>query len=151
MAWTGLALFVSLALVPPVSAIPTIITAAANITLPPGISDHGESNLLCKPATGYTVFSFMLANYFTHAATTQTLPGEPLYHQMLNFVTAFLFPAAGVSRGLNSIARGILVTTSRNEADLDRAAAAGALCMVVRTNEWRPVAGLPVFGVQANR
>ncbi len=148
MAWTARALSICLS-IPNVASIPLL--AASNITLPDNVTNHGEPNLLCTPSTGYTVFSFMLANYVMHAATTQTFPGESPFHQLLTFVTALLFPAAGVSRGLNTIARGILVTVNQKHGDLQKAAAAGALCMVVRTENWRPVIGHAIHGAIAHR
>lgn len=92
---------------------------------------------------------FLLRNYATHAATTQALPGEVLSIQILVSLTAFLLPGAGVYRGINQIARGILVmrrVIARAD-DLDIASAAGALCMIVRDEGWAPVAGYGVPGV----
>lgn len=121
------------------------------IPLPDGVTDHGEPNLLCKPADWFTVFSFIFANYVSHAATIQIFPGEPLSRQLLGFGTSMCFPAAGISRGLNNIARGILVTTNWKQSELQRAAAAGALCMVVRTEEWTPTSEHPVHGLRLHR
>ncbi|KAF9024823.1 hypothetical protein BDZ89DRAFT_109024 [Hymenopellis radicata] len=137
-------------LVPDVASIPLLV-ASSNITLPDNVTNHGEPNLLCKPSTGFTVFSFILANYVMHAATTQTFPRESPLHQVLTFVTVLLFPAAGISRGLNNIARGILVTANRKHGDLHKAAAAGALWTVVRREDWRPVFGHAIHGITAHR
>ncbi|KAF9029408.1 hypothetical protein BDZ89DRAFT_1038492 [Hymenopellis radicata] len=151
MAWTALALSLCL-FISNVASIPLLAAeSSSNITLPDNVTNHGEPNLLCTPSTGYTVFSFILANYVMHAATTQTFPGESPFHQLLSFVTALLFPATGVSRGVNTIARGILVTVNRKHGDLQKAAAAGALCMVVRTENWRPVLGHAIHGITAHR
>ena len=120
-----------------------------NVTLPAGATNHGDPGLICTPATWFTVASFILANYFAHAATTQLFPGETLYEKVLAFFTSLLFPASGVFRGLNSIARGIMVVASYRESELRQATVAGALCMVIRTQEWSPAPppGLRVHGV----
>jgi hypothetical protein len=87
-------------------------------------------------------------NYVAHAATTQVFPGEKLPQQILAMITSLLYPGAGVVRGLNSIARGILAL--RWNMELQQAAAAGALCMVVRTEDWTPLCQYPIHGVQLN-
>jgi hypothetical protein len=113
-----------------------------NVTLPAGATNHGDPGLICTPATWFTVASFIIANYLAHAATTQLFPGEKLYEQVLAFSTSLFFPTSGVFRGLNNIARGIMVVASYRESELRQATAAGALCMVIRTQEWSP-ASLP--------
>ncbi|KAK0221453.1 hypothetical protein IW262DRAFT_1296164 [Armillaria fumosa] len=121
-----------------------------NIQLPPGTTDHGVPYLLCTPSTWFTVVTFFLSNYVSHAATVQTYPGEPVFDQTLSFFTSLLFPASGVARGLNSVARGLLVLANRGGSDLQKAAAAGALCMVVRTDKWTPVAGHTMHAVKVS-
>ncbi|KAK0202165.1 hypothetical protein DFS33DRAFT_1386457 [Desarmillaria ectypa] len=121
-----------------------------NITFPSGTTDHGVPNLLCTPSTWFTVVTFFLSNYVSHAATVQTYPGEAVFDQALSFWTSLLFPASGVARGLNSVARGILIFANRGGSDLQKAAAAGALCMVVRTNTWTPVAGHTMHAVKVS-
>lgn len=117
-------------------------SSIANISLPAGSTNHGDPNVLCTPASWFTIASFILANYVAHSATTPIYPGERTFEQALAFATSFLFPAAGVARGLNTIARGIMVlATPRKKSELQQAAAAGALCMVIRTSEWTPAPG----------
>ncbi|KDR76182.1 hypothetical protein GALMADRAFT_247403 [Galerina marginata CBS 339.88] len=111
-------------------------TPTANTSLPEGATDHGDPKLICTSASWFTVASFILANYVAHAATTHTFPGERLQHQLTAILTSMLYPGAGVVRGLTGIARGILALCGRTE--LQEAAAAGALCMVVRTEDWTP-------------
>jgi len=116
-------------------------SSTANITLPAGSTNHGDPHLLCTPASWFTVASFILANFVAHSATTPIYPGEQTFEKALAFVTSFLFPAAGVGRGLNTIARGIMVLATPEKSELQQAAAAGALCMVIRTSEWTPAPG----------
>jgi hypothetical protein len=65
-------------------------------------------------------------------------------------ITSLLLPGAGVMRGLNSIARGILVRSRSRDTDLQQAAAAGALCMVIRTPDWTPPAQYSFDGIQTS-
>jgi hypothetical protein len=87
---------------------------------------------------------FYFGNYFAHAATVQTYPGESLRSTIRALVLALLFPAAGISRGLTTIIR----CAKRQKTPLQIAARAGALCMVVRTKEWQPLSdGPPIDGI----
>jgi len=133
-AYSALARPLSTTEVPPTS-------STANITLPAGSTNHGDPHLLCTPASWFTVASFILANFVAHSATTPFYPGERTVEKALAFATSFLFPAAGVARGLNTIARGIMVLAAPGKSELQQAAAAGALCMVIRTSEWTPAPG----------
>jgi len=128
------------ALARPLEVPPT--SSTANVTLPAGSTNHGDPHLLCTPASWFTVASFILANFVAHSATTPFYPGERTVEKALAFATSFLFPAAGVARGLNTIARGIMVLATPGKSELQQAAAAGALCMVIRTSEWTPAPGI---------
>jgi len=114
--------------------------STADINLPAGSTNHGDPHLLCTPASWFTVASFILANFVAHSATTPIYPGERTAEKALAFATSFFFPAAGVGRGLNTIARGIMVLATPGKSELQQAAAAGALCMVIRT-KWTPALG----------
>jgi len=118
-----------------------LTSSAANVTLPAGSTNHGDPHLLCTPASWFTIASFILANYVAHSATTPIYPGERTVETALAFATSFLFPGAGITRGLNTIARGIMVLATPGKSELQQAAAAGALCMVIRTSEWTPALG----------
>ena len=117
---------------------PQPVIPTANVTLPPGTTNHGDPNLLCTPATWSTILTFILVNYLAHAGTTPIFPGEETAEQALAVATSFLFPSAGVGRELVSILRGLMVFATRQDSELTQAAAAGALCMVIRTREWKP-------------
>jgi len=77
---------------------------------------------------------FYLANYAAHAATTRSLPGEKNWRTMMAVLVALFFPAAGAFRGI----LGITSLAVFGKSDLDKAAKAGALCMIVRGPDWEP-------------
>ncbi|KAF9067048.1 hypothetical protein BDP27DRAFT_1449288 [Rhodocollybia butyracea] len=93
-------------------------------------------DLVCVPASIFTVLAFISANYITHAITTQAIPGERTWHTVIALATALMLPGAGAARGLNNIVRGGLMWRMDN--DLNKAAAAGALCMIIRSRDWKP-------------
>jgi hypothetical protein len=104
------------------------------VLLPVGTSYHGPPGLLCTPATWTDVFIFYVVNYAAHAVTTRSLPGEQRYSVARTIMMALFFPAAGAFRGILGIASlAVLRSTC-----LEKAASAGALCMVIRTPEWKP-------------
>jgi hypothetical protein len=104
------------------------------IPLPNGTSNHGTPGILCTPTRWTDILIFYLANYAAHAATTRSLPGEDASSFAIIVMAALLFPAAGAFRGI----LGIRSLSMFGKTDLEKAARAGALCMVVRTHKWRP-------------
>ncbi|KAF2000613.1 hypothetical protein P154DRAFT_598655 [Amniculicola lignicola CBS 123094] len=127
------------------------VTAAAlqNITLPlpAGTSNHGTPGLLCTPTKWTDLASFYLFNYVAHAATVIILPGERSIDFAVSVVGCLLFPALGLYRGVGAILCGAVF--ERN--DLRKAAKSGALCMVVRSPDWRPVDGESVGNAVVRR
>jgi hypothetical protein len=111
--------------------------ALQNITLPlpVGTSNHGTPGLLCTPTKWTDLASFYLFNYVAHAATVLTRPGERPIDFAVTVVGSLLFPAMGLYRGIEAILSGALL----GGGDLRKAARSGALCMLVRSPEWRPV------------
>jgi len=107
------------------------------ITVPEGASDHNDPNLLCTPSGWQDIIIFYLGNYIAHVATILSLPGESRRSKIRVSVAALLFPVSGLLRGLLTI----LTYASFGETDLQKAARAGALCMVVRNQDWRPEPG----------
>jgi hypothetical protein len=107
------------------------------IPLPAGSSDHGTPGILCTPTKWTDIVIFYLANYAAHAATTRSLPGEETSRVGIIVFTALLFPAAGAFRGILGIASFSIF----GKTDLEKAARARALCMVVRNPEWQPQDG----------
>ena len=109
---------------------------AQNITIevPAGTTNHGNLHLLCTPAQARDILVFFAANYFAHAATVKIYPGERTLDITFAVVSAILFPTSGIVRGLHSIMRHAVSVRD----SLQRAARAGALCKVVRTDDWEP-------------
>ena len=122
-----------------------LITSTTNTSL-----SEDNPEVICTRASWSTVAIFMLANYAAHAATIQIFPGEKVFSQVIAMIMSLLYPGAGVMRGLNCIARGILVFHARfrRNTELQQAAAAGALCMVVRTKDWTPPSQFLVHGAK---
>ena len=111
-----------------------------NITLqvPYGTTNHGDPEELCIPPTAVDIASFLLFNYIAHGATVVSYPGERASFTFSVVVTAILFPTTGVKRALNLIFRHPRLTSQN---DLDVAARSGALCMLVRSRDWKPQQG----------
>lgn len=80
---------------------------------------------------------FFLANSVAHAATVKSVPGELALSSCLALVFALLLPASSIRRGLSAIYRSAVLANT----PLKTAATAKALCMVVRTIDWRPQTG----------
>ncbi|RFU26857.1 hypothetical protein B7463_g9482, partial [Scytalidium lignicola] len=99
-------------------------------------------NLHCAPTHWYNILVFFITNYAIHAATVKALPGECGYTSAAYKAACLLVPYAGVRRGLNIFLRAsALADTSLHQATL-----ANALCMVVRSKDWRPMNGETVPG-----
>jgi len=107
------------------------------ITVPEGTSDHNDPNLLCTPSGWRDIIIFYLGNYIAHVATIISLPGESARSKLRVSLTSLLFPVSGLMRGLLTI----LTFASFGKTDLQKAARARALCMVVRNQDWRPEPG----------
>ncbi|KIW26192.1 uncharacterized protein PV07_09306 [Cladophialophora immunda] len=128
-------LVVGLSLVP-VTVAAELTTRSSNTTLPAGLSNHGNPNLICTPTGWSDVAFFFLGNYAAHAGTITLLPGEATIDAITAMVFALLFPSSGALRGIYSIWNSTLTRDP-----LQTALKAQALCMVVRTPNWRPKSG----------
>lgn len=73
------------------------------------------------------MLNFFLLNYLSHVATVVTVPGETTISSLRVKICALLLPFSGVMRGL----RAISLAKRPGESDLEHAARAGALCIVV--------------------
>lgn len=89
------------------------------------------------------VLTFLATNFIAHAATVKSTPGEGAVATALNTLLALCFPMFGLLRAINAIARKARFGGS----ELKNACRAGALCMVVRSPEWRPEPGQEVEAV----
>ncbi|KAK4235331.1 hypothetical protein C8A03DRAFT_17919 [Achaetomium macrosporum] len=108
-------------------------------SLDPNLVNHGDPNLQCSPATAWSVFVFFASNYLSHCATVKTYPGSSQLDTFIATALALFLPSYGITRALFSIVRRSRLRRNRNE--LERAAAAGALRMVVRNDDWKPMVG----------
>ncbi|EAQ87254.1 predicted protein [Chaetomium globosum CBS 148.51] len=99
----------------------------------------GDADLQCSAATPWSVFLFFASNYLAHCATVKLYPGSGTTDTAVAAILALFIPSVGLIRALFSIGRYSRFRKSRNP--LERAAAAGALRMVVRTDYWRPQEG----------
>ncbi|KAH9203370.1 hypothetical protein DL95DRAFT_399397 [Leptodontidium sp. 2 PMI_412] len=117
------------------------------ITVPEGTSNHGDPNLLCTPTKWYQVLLFFLVNYVSHAVTVKALPGERTSDVFWSILCALFYPYSGINRGLEAIVRH---AAWRSGNALQRAAHAGALCVVVRSEEWTPKNGERINNVKIN-
>jgi hypothetical protein len=111
-----------------------------NITVPDGTTNHGNPQLICTPATALNIVVFFVGNYFTHAGTVTTRPGASSAEQFLVTFAALLFPGSGLVRGCAICLRFLSPKSlwERVRAAFKIAARAGALCILIRTQKWRP-------------
>ena len=134
---TAFLLLLSALFAPHSGCMPTAPPPTENITItvPKGSRLQGSDlQVLCTPSKWTDVAKFLLANYVAHAVTVKSVPGESFISVLKSIACSLLFPVSGVRRGVNAIyQRAILAKTP-----LEAAARAGALCMVVRSPEWRP-------------
>ena len=116
-------------------------SSPANNTI---VSDSSDGQLYCEKTTWYDVCWYFFANYLLHALSVRSLPGENAYSSTAFKLCCLLVPYTGVRRGLSLISR----ASSLTKDDLQAAARAGALCMVIRKPDWRPQDGQIVRGCQ---
>src|SRR5690242_11214581 len=101
------------------------------------VVNHGDPNLTCSPATPWSIFIFFLSNYLSHCATVVLYPGFSPADTAVATVLALFLPSSGITRAMFAIARYSRFKRKRNA--LERAAAAGALRIVVRNALWTPM------------
>lgn len=127
------------------SAQTTNTTNTTNSTIESPIN-HGV-NLYCTPTNWYDIGVFFLGNYISHALTIKSYPGEATTSVLIAAFGALLIPSTGLIRGINAIARNAKFKRKKflpalfQDPDYQTAAAAGALCMVVRKKSWKPYPG----------
>lgn len=106
-----------------------------------------RSQLICAPATLETIIKFFVFNYFAHAMTVKQIPGETMQQTAWSILYALLLPFSGIATGCKLIQRGRMP----GESDLQHAARAEAICAVVRTDDWKPLAGESIGAWVPNR
>ncbi|KAI4234314.1 MAG: hypothetical protein L6R40_006791 [Gallowayella cf. fulva] len=100
------------------------------------------SHVWCESSQWYDVLWFFFANFLLHALSVRSLPGESYVSSTVFKFCCLLVPYTGVRRGLCLILRASNLAGN----DLESAARANALCMVIRGPEWRPRDGQIVEG-----
>ena len=135
-----LALTGSILLIDPTIAIPDPSVSSVSNQLP-------GSQVVCSPTNWYDIVWFYFANYILHALSVRSLPGEELLTSIAFKFACLIVPYTGIRRGLCLIARA--ANLARN--DLQSAARANALCMIVRTHEWKPMDGEEIDGCTVER
>jgi hypothetical protein len=115
------------------------------IPAPNGTTNHGNPNLICTPTSWFSLFIFFATNYLAHAVTVKQLPGEQTSQYIFVVLAAVFFPYCGLPRAIESITRRAIFFRG---SELQTACRAGALCVVVRSHNWKPARGQrPMLGV----
>jgi hypothetical protein len=105
------------------------------IDLPQGTTTYGNpTSMICLPANWIDLTKFFALNYFAHALTVVSHPGESNADVIISLLAATLYPTSGAMRGIGSILRHSIFKST----DLQKATRSGALYMVVRSPRWRP-------------
>lgn len=104
--------------------------------------DENDSRLYCEKTNRYDICWFAFSNYALHALSVRSLPGENTYSTTAFKLCCLLIPYTGLRRGLCLLSR----ASNFAENDLQCAARANALCMIIRTAEWRPRDGDTIAG-----
>lgn len=115
------------------------------ITVPEGTTNHGDPDILCVPSKWTDILIFYAVNYFAHAVTVKSLPGEKLEETAYYIAMALIYPYSGLLRGIEAITRRAAWCRGN---ELQQAARAGALCVVVRDKTWKPLDGQIVSGCE---
>lgn len=119
--------------------VPTPFPHSENITVsvPQGSTNHGNSRLVCTPSKWTDVVQFFILYIVAPAATVKSLPGQSIVGGLFAMCSALLFPTASVRMGIDTILRCAALQSS----PLLKAHKAGALCEVVRADDWEPQHG----------
>ena len=105
------------------------------ISVPKGTTNHGNPQLLCLPSGWTDIVTFLVTNYYAHAATVFLEPGIASRRTATIVFTALVLPFSGISRAVYAIWRHA-VTERTNP--LKRAARSRALCMVMKVPKSGP-------------
>ena len=113
------------------------------VSVPQNTTNHGNSQLVCTPSKWTDVVEFFILYFVTPAATVKSLPGQSIFGGLFAMCTALLFPTASVTKGIDAVLRCAAIQRS----PLQKALKAGALCEVVRADDWKPQCGDYVRGL----
>lgn len=111
-----------------------------NITIyvPDGTAIRGNPQLLCVPSAWTDILTFLVTNYYAHAATVLLDPGVAHRRTIILIFSALILPFSGISRAVKAIWRHA-VTERKNP--LKRVARSRALCMVMKIPKSGPYLG----------
>jgi hypothetical protein len=100
------------------------------------IRDHGDPDLVCYSPGFIDYFTFFATNYFAHAFTLVSQPGQTKLEALIDALNALFIPGSGTLRAIRIIR---LNSTFDRSNSLRQAASAGALCTVVPRSLLRTV------------
>ncbi|KAF2183442.1 hypothetical protein K469DRAFT_207804 [Zopfia rhizophila CBS 207.26] len=83
--------------------------------------NHGDTRLVCRPATNTDVIIFFLGSYVAHVATVMPLPAEPINANIPRILAVLLLPTVGMETGLRAI-RNLAIFAKDDSATAARAA-----------------------------
>lgn len=126
------------------SAVQAMETANITLQVPKGTTNHGDLNLLCTPAQWTDVILFLCSGFLAHALTVVSKPGEPCRDLLPRTIMSLFFPNYGLRDGLDAIFRHAILIKD----PLQRAARTGALCVLMRSQLWRPRIGDVIPGIK---
>jgi hypothetical protein len=107
------------------------------ITVPQGSTTHGAPGYLCTPASWMDIIIFYLGNYIAHVATVRTSFPPDHFQDAVDLLFVLFYPALALERSAGMFMTMAVFGKTR----LQTAARAGALCMVVRSDDWKPACG----------
>ncbi|KAK0512873.1 hypothetical protein JMJ35_004890 [Cladonia borealis] len=107
------------------------------VSVPQNSTNHGNSQLVCTPSKWTDVVEFFILYFVMPAATVKSLPGQSILGGLFAMCAALLFPTASVTTGIDAVFRCAALQSS----PLLKAHKAGALCEVVRADDWEPQHG----------
>jgi hypothetical protein len=106
-----------------------------NISVPDNISQHG--GLICLPIKWHQLVVFYFVNYLAYAGSVFTEPGAPLLDVIFTSLTALFLPYSGIREGVYAILYSPLFQGGfSHNSDLQAAAEARALCIIIRSPTW---------------
>ena len=97
------------------------------------------AKFLCKPAKWTDLATFYLGNYFAHAVTVRSTPGQSFWLGVLTMLYALLYPISGLYAGARAISSAAVL----GKTPLQTAARARALLMVVNEDKSLDSPGTP--------
>lgn len=112
-----------------------------NFTAPEDWTNHDIPGLVCRPSTWVTVASFLFSNFIAHGFTIKKSPHQTIWETVGKALWSLASPFYGIGVAMAALIDSGNIPCRPRKTALQRAHAAGALCMVVRSPSWRPVLG----------